>query len=106
MPNLFGQVKLIRQIILNLLDNSLKHTDQGKVAIDLKLQYGVRHQFLLMMCFSDTGYGYGLKHSLWMMDMNLPDLPLHLLIAKMDLNEKRHLFPPLVLMTADVFGRS
>ena len=56
-PYLYGDKKRIRQILSNLLNNAIKYTDQGQVA--LVIDY---HDGLLKFTVSDTGCGISCDH--------------------------------------------
>lgn len=56
-PHLFiGDEKRLRQIFTNLLDNAIKYTDQGRIAISASYQYGK-----LFFSIMDTGSGIAEK---------------------------------------------
>jgi two-component system, sensor histidine kinase and response regulator len=60
-PNIPGLIKgdplRLRQIILNLIGNSIKFTFEGEIAISVKLNELTDHYIDLQFCFSDTGIG-------------------------------------------------
>lgn len=53
----FGDEKRIRQIFINLLDNAIKYTDHGRIAISANFQYGK-----LFFSIMDTGSGIAEKN--------------------------------------------
>ena len=56
--NLIGDVKRLRQILLNLLGNAIKFTEKGKVSLDVKEQnQGDGDTVDLCFSVSDTGIG-------------------------------------------------
>ncbi|CAA0084298.1 Sensor protein TorS [BD1-7 clade bacterium] len=56
-PYLFGDLQKLRQIIFNLLSNSIKFTDEGYVCLRLKSQPMGRQKCLLLVEIEDTGVG-------------------------------------------------
>ncbi|CAA0113890.1 Sensor protein TorS [BD1-7 clade bacterium] len=54
---LFGDLQKLRQVIFNLLSNSIKFTDEGYVCLRLKFQPMGRQKCLLLVEIEDTGVG-------------------------------------------------
>ncbi len=54
---LFGDEVRIKQILINLLNNSVKYTKEGTVSLYMECQEKTKDQVLLMMSVSDTGIG-------------------------------------------------
>ncbi len=54
---LFGDEIRIRQIILNLLNNAVKYTPQGRVVLTLNGRLVSNNQYVLQISVSDTGIG-------------------------------------------------
>lgn len=52
-----GDLHRLRQIILNLVGNSIKFTQQGRVALNIALQSSTPEEVLLHFVVSDTGIG-------------------------------------------------
>ncbi len=47
----------LRQILVNLVSNAVKFTDQGEVTIDLKIERKAPHQLTALFSITDTGIG-------------------------------------------------
>lgn len=58
---LFGDKKRIRQIILNLVNNSIKYTDSGKITVELRCEGSVDLHVRVM----DTGIGIKTQDSIF-----------------------------------------
>jgi len=56
-PLLIGDAGRIRQVLLNLLGNAIKFTEQGSVTLDLKCELIKESSAMLTMAISDTGIG-------------------------------------------------
>ncbi len=54
---LFGDPGRLRQVIVNLIGNAVKFTDQGEVAIEVSCQSKTEEQVCLHFCVRDTGIG-------------------------------------------------
>lgn len=58
---LIGDYNRVAQIFINLLDNAHKYTNEGKVTVEIKLDYRRAKNVWLKFCFSDTGIGFDSK---------------------------------------------
>ena len=56
-PYVLGDAHHLRQVLINLLGNAVKYTDQGHIALDLYLEENDRIRFVV----SDTGFGIAPK---------------------------------------------
>jgi len=56
-PLLIGDAGRIRQVLLNLLGNAIKFTEQGSVTLDLECEPTKEGAAILTMTISDTGIG-------------------------------------------------
>jgi len=54
---LVGDPGRLRQIIINLADNAIKFTSQGKVSVDVGLQAKAESEVTLLLSVTDTGIG-------------------------------------------------
>lgn len=54
---LLGDVKRVRQVILNLLSNSVKYTEEGKIAFSVRLDHTEEDKAYLEVAVKDTGIG-------------------------------------------------
>ena len=52
-----GDAGRLRQILMNLVGNSLKFTDSGEVVVQALLQYQTADEVSLLFCVTDTGIG-------------------------------------------------
>lgn len=58
MPNkLFGDEVRIRQILINILNNALKYTDNGSVSLSIDCEKNNDNSLILVFTVSDTGIG-------------------------------------------------
>ncbi len=55
--NLLGDSHRLRQILLNLISNSVKFTEKGSVVLDVKIADDLEESFKLIFKISDTGIG-------------------------------------------------
>jgi len=55
--NLFGDALRLRQIIVNLLGNAIKFTDEGEVVVAVRREAEDDEGALIRICISDTGVG-------------------------------------------------
>ncbi len=63
--HVFGDAARLRQIIINLVGNAIKFTDQGEVAVTVRLDTNLGEQVRLRFDVRDTGIGIpSEKHSL------------------------------------------
>ena len=56
-PNLVGDPTRLQQIVINLISNAIKFTEQGSVELDLKLVSETASEALIHFVVSDTGTG-------------------------------------------------
>ncbi len=54
---LIGDEKRVRQILLNLLDNAVKYTNEGSVTLSVQGELTGRNEILLKVSVADTGVG-------------------------------------------------
>ncbi len=54
---LIGDMARLRQIIVNLVGNAIKFTEQGEVTVDVSLKSEIRNEVLLHFTVTDTGIG-------------------------------------------------
>ncbi len=54
---LMGDPARLNQILSNLVDNAIKHTDKGAVAVDVKLNELTKNEATLLISVEDTGCG-------------------------------------------------
>jgi signal transduction histidine kinase/ligand-binding sensor domain-containing protein/ActR/RegA family two-component response regulator len=52
-----GDPARLKQVLVNLVGNALKFTEQGKVTISVDLQNGSDHEIAIRICVADTGIG-------------------------------------------------
>jgi signal transduction histidine kinase/ActR/RegA family two-component response regulator/streptogramin lyase len=57
-----GDPARLKQVLVNLVGNALKFTDQGKIIISVDLQNRSDDQIALKICVADTGIGIPLEH--------------------------------------------
>jgi PAS domain S-box-containing protein len=55
--SLWGDPKRLRQIVIHLLDNAVKFTDQGRIELKVEKQQQTDNDICLHFCISDTGIG-------------------------------------------------
>jgi signal transduction histidine kinase/CheY-like chemotaxis protein len=55
--NLLGDVRRLRQVILNLVDNAIKFTNQGEIVVEVALVEALDQKLLLQFSVRDTGIG-------------------------------------------------
>ncbi len=55
--NVMGDITRLRQILVNLLSNSIKFTEEGEVVISVSGQLQDNYQYMLHFCVRDTGLG-------------------------------------------------
>jgi signal transduction histidine kinase/HPt (histidine-containing phosphotransfer) domain-containing protein/FixJ family two-component response regulator len=55
--NLLGDVRRLRQVILNLVDNAIKFTNQGEIVVEVGLVEALDQKLLLQFSVRDTGIG-------------------------------------------------
>lgn len=56
-PVFKGDPSKIEQVLYNIIGNSLKFTNQGKIAVDCKVLQDLPHQQTFSICITDTGIG-------------------------------------------------
>lgn len=56
-PVALGDPGRLRQIILNLLGNAIKFTDEGKIEIEVSMEYQTQEEMSLLFKVKDTGEG-------------------------------------------------
>lgn len=56
-PVLIGDPGRLRQILLNLLGNSIKFTGEGKISVDVSMEYQTAEEVSLLFKVVDTGEG-------------------------------------------------
>ncbi len=56
-PYVVGDAGRIRQVLINLVGNAIKFTEQGEVVVDVELKSQSRSQTELSVCVRDTGIG-------------------------------------------------
>ena len=56
-PYLIGDAGRIRQVLVNLVGNSIKFTEHGEVVVDVELKSENDNQIELLACVRDTGIG-------------------------------------------------
>lgn len=54
---LFGDMKRINQVVLNILTNAAKYTEEGSVTLSVHMDAGAEGEGLLKISVSDTGIG-------------------------------------------------
>ncbi|MCD4720212.1 MAG: response regulator [Desulfobacula sp.] len=54
---LSGDSARIRQILINLIGNAIKFTDQGEIFVKIKLEKKIKDDFMLLFEIKDTGIG-------------------------------------------------
>lgn len=54
---LFGDEMRIRQVLLNLLDNAIKNTEEGSIGLNVRGSFSSDHSVLLIIDVKDTGTG-------------------------------------------------
>ena len=64
-----GDAKRLRQIIGHLVDNALKFTERGRIAIDLETEMVLREGVLLHCSVADTGIGIAPEKQLAVFDV-------------------------------------
>ncbi len=57
-----GDPARLKQVLVNLVGNALKFTEEGKVTISVDLQDRSENEVALKICVSDTGIGIPLEH--------------------------------------------
>jgi signal transduction histidine kinase/ActR/RegA family two-component response regulator len=57
LPGVRADPLKVRQVLLNLLANAAKFTEQGSITINARLQPGVDHQLEILISVTDTGTG-------------------------------------------------
>ncbi|MBS7525591.1 transporter substrate-binding domain-containing protein [Fusibacter paucivorans] len=61
-PNMFfGDRKRIEQVLINLLNNAVKFTEEGEIAFEIKLRAKESGRYILNFIISDTGIGMSKK---------------------------------------------
>jgi signal transduction histidine kinase/ligand-binding sensor domain-containing protein/CheY-like chemotaxis protein len=59
---LIGDAAKVKQVLLNLIGNAIKFTQQGEIIVSADLQQRAGGQLKLKICVSDTGMGLALEH--------------------------------------------
>ncbi len=54
---LYGDITKLRQVLVNLVSNAIKFTDEGEVAIDVELESETENSVTLLFRVSDSGIG-------------------------------------------------
>ncbi len=57
-----GDPARLKQVLVNLVGNAIKFTEEGKVTISIDLQDRSENEVALKICVSDTGIGIPLEH--------------------------------------------
>ncbi len=52
-----GDAGRIRQVVVNLIGNAIKFTDRGEVALEVSLDEGTEHEWIVHFVVRDTGIG-------------------------------------------------
>ncbi|MBT9522751.1 MAG: response regulator [Dechloromonas sp.] len=56
-PRIVGDPTRLRQVIINLIGNAIKFTEQGEVALDVSIDQQTEHSVYLRFSIRDTGIG-------------------------------------------------
>ena len=59
--NLLGDPLRLNQILLNLIGNAVKFTDQGSISLNIEVQKRTKHEIFLQFTVEDTGIGMTLE---------------------------------------------
>ncbi|NUN64448.1 PAS domain S-box protein [Pseudanabaena biceps] len=60
LPNVYGDEKRLRQVLINLLGNAVKFTDRGKVTLTVNAQPSRSQHYMIRFAIADTGVGIDL----------------------------------------------
>lgn len=58
----FGDIKRIRRILMNLINNAVKFTSDGHVLINIEIQKTLDRKFSIQFTIEDTGIGISKEH--------------------------------------------
>ena len=67
---IFGDQTHIRQVLINLLGNSVKFTHNGKISLNIKTLYNYTHAITLGFIIKDTGIGMSAEQVDDILDLN------------------------------------
>jgi signal transduction histidine kinase len=56
-PTLVGDPRALSQVLINLIGNAIKFTDEGRISVSAELELEEGTQVLLHVCVADTGAG-------------------------------------------------